>query len=90
MVHELLILNVAAILVPYPFAGGHQKANAAVLARTGRGIVIEEKCLTSDHLRTQILELAQAAQTGVHSNVNWAEAAKVSQQRLADMVLGVI
>lgn len=89
-IHELLVLNASAILVPYPFAGGHQKANAAVLTGTGRGIMIEEKHLTSDHLRVQILELARAAQTRARLDVNWIEIAKISQQRLAETVLGVI
>jgi UDP-N-acetylglucosamine--N-acetylmuramyl-(pentapeptide) pyrophosphoryl-undecaprenol N-acetylglucosamine transferase len=56
-VSELLALGIPAILVPYPYAGGHQKLNAAVLEKIGSGILLEEKNLTSCGMRDAILKL---------------------------------
>jgi UDP-N-acetylglucosamine--N-acetylmuramyl-(pentapeptide) pyrophosphoryl-undecaprenol N-acetylglucosamine transferase len=56
-VSELLALGIPAILVPYPYAGGHQKMNAAVLEKIGSGILLEEKDLTSCGMRDAILKL---------------------------------
>ncbi|HRZ40861.1 MAG TPA: glycosyltransferase, partial [Candidatus Omnitrophota bacterium] len=89
-VQELLLLNVPVVLVPYPYAGDHQKANASVLTKMGRAVMIEEKHLTADHLKVQVLELADIAKKEGPSEVDWAEAARASQQRLAETVLGVI
>ncbi len=56
-VSELLALGIPAILVPYPYAGGHQKLNAMVLERTGLGVLLEEKDLTPSIMRDAILKL---------------------------------
>ena len=56
-VSELLTLAIPAILVPYPYAGGHQVLNAKVMERAGAGIVLEEKGLSPCALRDNILKL---------------------------------
>jgi len=56
-VSELLTLGIPAILVPYPYALGHQKLNAMVLEKIGSGILLEEKSLTSCVMRDAILKL---------------------------------
>jgi len=56
-VSELLALGIPAILVPYPYAGGHQKLNAAVLEKIGLGILLEERDLTACVMRDAILKL---------------------------------
>jgi UDP-N-acetylglucosamine--N-acetylmuramyl-(pentapeptide) pyrophosphoryl-undecaprenol N-acetylglucosamine transferase len=56
-VSELLALGIPAILVPYPYAGGHQKLNAEVLEKTGSGIILEEKNLNPGVMRDSILKL---------------------------------
>jgi UDP-N-acetylglucosamine--N-acetylmuramyl-(pentapeptide) pyrophosphoryl-undecaprenol N-acetylglucosamine transferase len=56
-VSELGILGLAAVLVPYPFAGNHQKYNAEVLRTNGTAIVIEQKNLTKDSLRQAVENL---------------------------------
>jgi len=43
---EIAAFGLSSVLVPYPFAGAHQRANAAVLERAGTAIVIEQKDLT--------------------------------------------
>jgi UDP-N-acetylglucosamine--N-acetylmuramyl-(pentapeptide) pyrophosphoryl-undecaprenol N-acetylglucosamine transferase len=66
-VSELLALGIPAILVPYPYAGGHQKLNAAVLEKIGSGILLEEKNLTSCGMRDAILKLMDRNVLGVMS-----------------------
>nr|MBU1328391.1 undecaprenyldiphospho-muramoylpentapeptide beta-N-acetylglucosaminyltransferase [Candidatus Omnitrophota bacterium] len=56
-VSELLTLEIPAILVPYPYAGGHQKLNAMVLEKIGSGVLLEEKNLTPCAMRDAILKL---------------------------------
>jgi UDP-N-acetylglucosamine--N-acetylmuramyl-(pentapeptide) pyrophosphoryl-undecaprenol N-acetylglucosamine transferase len=66
-VSELLALGIPAIIVPYPYAGGHQKLNAAVLEKIGSGILLEEKDLTSRGMRDAILKLMDRNVLGVMS-----------------------
>ncbi len=56
-ISELLALGIPAILVPYPYAGGHQKLNAMVLEKTGSGVVLEEKNLTPIAMRDAVSKL---------------------------------
>jgi UDP-N-acetylglucosamine--N-acetylmuramyl-(pentapeptide) pyrophosphoryl-undecaprenol N-acetylglucosamine transferase len=56
-VSELLALAIPAIMVPYPYAGGHQRHNAMALEKTGSGIILEEKDLTPSIMRDAILKL---------------------------------
>lgn len=44
-VSEILAFEVPAVLIPYPYAGGHQKENAGVLVSLGLARMIEEKDL---------------------------------------------
>ena len=42
------------ILIPYPYARGHQIANAEVFSDRGAAIKIEEKDLSADRLKVTI------------------------------------
>ena len=53
-INELGLLGIAAVLVPYPFAGNHQKYNAKVLADKGIAVIIEQKDLTILSLRAAV------------------------------------
>ena len=44
---ELTAVGLPAILVPYPYAGGHQRANARYLADLGGAVVLEEEGITN-------------------------------------------
>jgi len=46
--------------VPLPHAGGHQEANAAMLARAGAARWIRESELTPEELGSQLLHLLDA------------------------------
>jgi UDP-N-acetylglucosamine--N-acetylmuramyl-(pentapeptide) pyrophosphoryl-undecaprenol N-acetylglucosamine transferase len=49
-IQELIYYRLPAILLPYPFAYQHQKANARVLESKGAGIILEDKELDSNKL----------------------------------------
>ena len=54
---ELGLLGVPAVLVPYPFAGHHQKYNAQVLADKDAAIIIEQKDLTKSALKEAVTRI---------------------------------
>ncbi len=58
-VNEIARSRLPAILVPYPYAGGHQKANAQVLADLGMARLVEEKDLGPGSLREAVLAWAK-------------------------------
>ncbi len=58
-ISELGALGIPAVLIPYPFAGNHQKYNAEVLGHAGAAVIVEQKDLTKSSLKeavTRILE----------------------------------
>jgi len=57
-VSELAAFCLPAVLIPYPFAGGHQKENAGVLTKTGLARMVEEKDLNARVLADNVLALA--------------------------------
>jgi UDP-N-acetylglucosamine--N-acetylmuramyl-(pentapeptide) pyrophosphoryl-undecaprenol N-acetylglucosamine transferase len=69
---EIAALGRASITVPYPFAGGHQRANAEALAAAGGTVLIDDAELTPERLR---LELASFAEPAARRRVGAAAAA---------------
>jgi UDP-N-acetylglucosamine--N-acetylmuramyl-(pentapeptide) pyrophosphoryl-undecaprenol N-acetylglucosamine transferase len=55
-VSELLFLGKPSILIPYPYAGGHQRLNAAVLRDRGIAVLLEEETLTAEILRDTVIK----------------------------------
>ena len=51
---EIIGFQKPCVLIPYPFAGGHQRHNAGVLRRHGVAEVIEEKDLTPENFKEAI------------------------------------
>jgi UDP-N-acetylglucosamine--N-acetylmuramyl-(pentapeptide) pyrophosphoryl-undecaprenol N-acetylglucosamine transferase len=49
-VSELGAFCVPSVLVPYPFAGNHQKYNGEVLSHAGAAVLVEQKDLNADVL----------------------------------------
>lgn len=54
---ELISFSLAAIIIPYPFAYGHQLANAKVLENKGCAVVIEDDDLDAGKLKRVLDEL---------------------------------
>ena len=57
-VTEIAALRLPALLIPYPYAGGHQKENARVL-ESAMAKMIEEKDLSAEGLKDVILSFAR-------------------------------
>jgi UDP-N-acetylglucosamine--N-acetylmuramyl-(pentapeptide) pyrophosphoryl-undecaprenol N-acetylglucosamine transferase len=58
---EVCAVGVASILVPYPYAGAHQRANAAWLADEGAAIVIPDAELDAPRLLHELAALRDDA-----------------------------
>ena len=54
---EIAQFQLPAVLIPYPFAGGHQKDNAKILSETSRARILEEKDLNPQVLAEDIHDL---------------------------------
>lgn len=60
-VTELAVCGTPAILIPYPYAAeDHQTYNAQVYTEVGAGILFQQKELTAEKLKNQVLELLQS------------------------------
>jgi UDP-N-acetylglucosamine--N-acetylmuramyl-(pentapeptide) pyrophosphoryl-undecaprenol N-acetylglucosamine transferase len=54
---EVAAVGVASILVPYPYAHGHQAANAAWLADQGAAVAVPDEELTGERLAAEVAAL---------------------------------
>jgi UDP-N-acetylglucosamine--N-acetylmuramyl-(pentapeptide) pyrophosphoryl-undecaprenol N-acetylglucosamine transferase len=57
---ELAAVGVPSILVPYPYAGAHQRHNAAYMAREGAAVHVPDDELTADRLVAEATALRDA------------------------------
>lgn len=62
---ELASFGLPSILVPYPFAHSHQKANANVLKKAGVAVVLEQKDLNRQTLIDAVEEMVKQGITPV-------------------------
>ena len=53
---ELMAFRKPAILIPYPYAEAHQKANASLLTRVGVAKVIDEENFSAARLKKEIID----------------------------------
>ncbi len=62
---EIAAFGLPSVLVPYPFAHGHQTANAKVLAQAGAAIIIEQ----CDLSRSKMVEAIESLSSLTHQAV---------------------
>ncbi|MGD9495897.1 MAG: glycosyltransferase [Armatimonadota bacterium] len=87
---EVCLHGVPMIVVPYPFAGGHQRLNAEPLVQAGAAVIVEDEQFTAGRLvelarellgdEPRLREMAQAAR---------AAAFPSAAREVAEVVLGV-
>ncbi len=58
---EVTAVGVASILVPYPYAGAHQRANAAYLADRGAAVMLLDEELDGERLLAEATRLRDDA-----------------------------
>jgi UDP-N-acetylglucosamine--N-acetylmuramyl-(pentapeptide) pyrophosphoryl-undecaprenol N-acetylglucosamine transferase len=54
---EIPAVGAAGVLVPYPYAGAHQRLNAEFLARNGAAVVVEDREASAGRLIDSVTEL---------------------------------
>jgi UDP-N-acetylglucosamine--N-acetylmuramyl-(pentapeptide) pyrophosphoryl-undecaprenol N-acetylglucosamine transferase len=62
---EAAAAGLPAIIVPYPYAGGHQRANAEAAAAAGAATLINDEELTSERLLAAVANYATPTQRAV-------------------------
>lgn len=83
---EAASLGLASIIVPYPYAGGHQRANAKELAAVGGAIVIDDAALTSEVLQREVAKLSESS---VRQQVG-AAAASLARPGAAEEIVEIL
>ncbi|MBI3317984.1 MAG: undecaprenyldiphospho-muramoylpentapeptide beta-N-acetylglucosaminyltransferase [Candidatus Omnitrophica bacterium] len=87
---EICALSVPAILIPYPYAGGHQRANARWMESVGGAVVLEEKEASAHRLRQELSGLLKSPERlqGMRKNLLSRKDGSAAD-RLRDLILGV-
>lgn len=87
-INELAYFGLPAILIPYPYAAGHQGENARYLWRHNAAVLIEEKELAPQILKEKILDLINRPQLreALGRNIR-AFSTPAAAEALADLVL---
>lgn len=79
---EAAALALPSIIVPYPYAGGHQRANANALSAVGGAVVIDDAALTPERLAREVAAFESAS---VRESVG-ASAASLAQPDAAKTI----
>ena len=83
---EIEAKDIPAILVPYPYGDGHQRANARVFAKNRRAILAEQAELTPEKLAGHIRDLLHGLQPRAGGLETRPYEAANARTRLADFL----
>ena len=86
---EITAVGVASILVPYPFAGDHQRYNASFLADEGAAVLVPDQELTGDRLVAEAASLADDARRAAMAAAARALGRPHAARSLADELLAL-
>jgi UDP-N-acetylglucosamine--N-acetylmuramyl-(pentapeptide) pyrophosphoryl-undecaprenol N-acetylglucosamine transferase len=86
---EITAVGVASILVPYPFAGAHQRYNANFLAEEGAAVVVPDDELTADRLVAEAAPLVDAGRRGTMADAARGLGRPDAARALADELLAM-
>lgn len=70
---ELEFFKIPAIIIPYPFAHGHQLKNAQILSTKAAALVIQEKDLSVEALFTELNKLITNRQALENMRLNFSQ-----------------
>jgi len=85
VLHELIYFGVPSVLIPYPYAGGHQVANARAVAQEGAALMIEEggletgalgqliRIMCTDGIRRKTMKTVARRMRTAETGINLAE-----------------
>jgi UDP-N-acetylglucosamine--N-acetylmuramyl-(pentapeptide) pyrophosphoryl-undecaprenol N-acetylglucosamine transferase len=86
---ELAAVGVASILVPYPFAGAHQRFNARFLADEGAAVAVPDAELDGDRLLREAATLRDDDRRGAMGRAAARLARPEAARTLADVLLAM-
>jgi len=87
---ELAHCGKPAIVIPYPHAGGHQRANARLVESVGAAVVLEEHLVTPQRLLAVVRHLlGDARLRGVMAAQMRTLAQPAATQRLVDAIIAL-
>ncbi|HET7646017.1 MAG TPA: UDP-N-acetylglucosamine--N-acetylmuramyl-(pentapeptide) pyrophosphoryl-undecaprenol N-acetylglucosamine transferase [Candidatus Limnocylindria bacterium] len=84
---EVAAVGVASILVPYPYAGAHQRYNAGYLADEGAAVMVADEELTADRLVMEVSTLRNDEARGAMADAARRLGRPDAARALADAVL---
>ncbi len=89
---ELAAVGVASVLVPYPFAGAHQRANAAWLADLGAAVVVPDAEFDVARLLAEVAplrdEATRSTMAAAAAALGWPDAAAAIAAELLALAYG--
>lgn len=85
---EMEARRLPSILVPYPYAGGHQLLNAEVVARRANAVVARQKDLDGPKLAALLAERFEALKQ--NTDVRGPLGPDPARKRLADFILEIL
>ncbi|MCX7661591.1 MAG: undecaprenyldiphospho-muramoylpentapeptide beta-N-acetylglucosaminyltransferase, partial [Candidatus Omnitrophica bacterium] len=88
---ELIEFRLPAVLIPYPYADGHQLLNARVLEDIGSAVVIPEDELSSQRLKERLRQFIASPELIKRMSLNYERFKNLNpQDRLKDLVLSLL
>ncbi len=85
---EVQAKKIPSLLIPYPYAGGHQLYNAQWHAKIGLALIAEQKDLSAAKFYGLLKDLFEQVSTGKFSQMRNAQSAEMSsRQKLADYIM---
>ncbi|MCM8799207.1 MAG: undecaprenyldiphospho-muramoylpentapeptide beta-N-acetylglucosaminyltransferase [Candidatus Omnitrophica bacterium] len=86
-ISEIIFFEIPAIIIPYPFAYGHQKENAHLLVKNNCAILIEENKFNSQNLSDLLVELTNNPKKLTSMRSNYRKIKTVFHRNLEDLIL---
>ncbi len=85
---EVQAKKIPSLLIPYPYAGGHQLYNANWYAKTGMARVVEQKSVDAATFKELVSDFLRPAHKGAGAILAKSEGSEISsRKKLADFII---